>query len=243
MLFFISQLLLLLHIYTAWLGVQAWEIRTSVQLRCIHPRIINLPKTLTGCQLVWLMPFISISVAWTRLHEFWKSDFSWTNMMNTFFLTSCKCVYTETAFCSTVSTQVACLFKARIIRSELTGAPSWLHLQWGGQRWKSTLSSYQTEYKCSCDPELTMYDWEVREQKSSGERFSSSVSLWITLISNNFQPLSLHNSSRSASLWLILVKLRHVLLKMTLFERKRVLKAAELQRNILPSPPQGHLIF
>lgn len=148
------------------------------------------------------------------------------------------CVYTETIFCSTVSTQVACLFKARIIRSELTGAPSRLHLQWGGQRWRLTLGSYQTEYKCSCDPELTMCDWEVREQKSSAERFFSSVSLWITLMSNNFQPLSLHNSSRSASLWLILVKLRHVLLKMTLFERKRVLKAAELQRNILPPPPK-----
>lgn len=154
------------------------------------------------------------------------------------------CVYAETIFCSTVSTQVACLFKARIIGWELTGAPSRLHLQWGGQRWKSTLGSDQTEYKCSCDPELTMCDWEVREQKSSGERFSSSVSLWITLMSNNFQPLSLHNSSRSASLWLILVKLRHVLLKMTLFERKRVLKAAELQRNILPPPPprSSHIV-
>lgn len=69
------------------------------------------------------------------------------------------------------------------------------HLQWGGQRSKSTASRHQTDCKCSPDPELMMCneDGEVKEHESNGESFSSSFRLWITLTSNNFQPLTLHN--------------------------------------------------
>lgn len=81
-----------------------------------------------------------------------------------------------------------------------------------GQRSKSTASRLQAECKRSCEPELMMSDEDTEETRS-----------------------------RSASLWLILVKLRHALLKMTLFQCKMVLKAAELQRNI--SLAQGRLIF
>lgn len=80
------------------------------------------------------------------------------------------------------------------------------------------------------------------ENMRAAERVSpphSDSELHLRVIIFSHSPFT--TCGRSASVWLILVKLRHVLLKMTLFERKRVLKAAELQRNI--SSPQGHLIF
>lgn len=66
---------------------------------------------------------------------------------------------------------------------------------------------------------------EVRRRES----FSSSLRDSELLMSDNLEPLSAEQAaacSLSASVWLILVKLRHVLLKMTLFKCKRVLKAA-----------------
>lgn len=141
----------------------------------------------------FLVPFFN---NWKELFCFSMTCSSWFALLDTvcsakFLLHMCtlKCW----CWSNMCVDRVFMLWKSLIQSVYLSSAPS--RSSEGGQRSKSTASRHQTEYKCSCDPELMICNehGEVGEHESSRESFSSSLRLWITLTSNNFQPLTLHN--------------------------------------------------
>lgn len=106
---------------------------------------------------------------------------------------------------------------------------------------KVKVNSQQTSDLMTCNE-----DTEVRENESRGESSSSSQRDSLnTLVGNNSQPLT---PSLSASVPLILVKLRHALFKMTLFNCKRVLGGwGEMQqrrasKEDLSPPRSSHIL-